>query len=172
MIASYIYAVPSSFSYVRLLVTLWPGSLPGSSSMGFSSQESWSGLPCPLPGDLPDPGIKPMSPELLEDSLPLSHQGSPMIYLLLTINSEVLDLRAYFSHKTHILYLLPTGEAINIFLSLPHFVQFCLCHWNSKTSTTSSLLHWTRDPSDEGCLVKKKNLSGGCFPNTGSFQCY
>ena len=29
--------------------------------MGFSSQECWSGLPCPPPGDLPDPGIKPMS---------------------------------------------------------------------------------------------------------------
>ena len=31
-------------------------------SMGFSRQEHWSGLPCPPPGDLPDPGIEPMSP--------------------------------------------------------------------------------------------------------------
>ena len=30
-------------------------------SMGFSRQEYWSGLPCPPPGDLPDPGIEPMS---------------------------------------------------------------------------------------------------------------
>ena len=30
-------------------------------SMGFSKQEYWSGLPCPPPGDLPDPGIEPMS---------------------------------------------------------------------------------------------------------------
>ena len=29
--------------------------------MGFSRQEYWSELPCPLPGDLPDPGIKPES---------------------------------------------------------------------------------------------------------------
>ena len=29
--------------------------------MGFSSQEYWSGLPCPPPRDLPDPGIKPAS---------------------------------------------------------------------------------------------------------------
>ena len=29
--------------------------------MGFSRQEYWSGLPCPLPGDLPNPGIKPVS---------------------------------------------------------------------------------------------------------------
>ena len=31
-------------------------------SMGFSRLEYWSGLPCPPPGDLPDPGIKPTSP--------------------------------------------------------------------------------------------------------------
>ena len=29
--------------------------------MGFSRQEYWSGLPCPPPGHLPDPGIKPIS---------------------------------------------------------------------------------------------------------------
>ena len=29
--------------------------------MGFSRQEYWNGLPCPSPGDLPDPGIKPTS---------------------------------------------------------------------------------------------------------------
>ena len=29
--------------------------------MGFSRQENESGLPCPLPGDLPDPGIKRMA---------------------------------------------------------------------------------------------------------------
>ena len=30
-------------------------------SVGFSRQEDWSGLPCPPPGDLPDPGIEPLS---------------------------------------------------------------------------------------------------------------
>ena len=35
-----------------------------------SSQESWSGLPCPTPGDLPNPGIEPRSPTLQADSLP------------------------------------------------------------------------------------------------------
>ena len=34
----------------------------GSSVIGFSRQEYWSGLPCPPPGDLPNPGIKPTSP--------------------------------------------------------------------------------------------------------------
>ena len=33
-------------------------------SMGYSRQEHWSGLPCPSPGDLPDPGTEPRSPTL------------------------------------------------------------------------------------------------------------
>ena len=36
-------------------------SLQAPLSMGFSRQEHWSGLPCPPPGDLPDPGIRPVS---------------------------------------------------------------------------------------------------------------
>ena len=39
-------------------------SLPGSSVLGFSRQDYWSGLPFPSPGNLPDPGIKPDSPTL------------------------------------------------------------------------------------------------------------
>ena len=46
-------------------------------SMGFFRQEYWRGLPSSSPGDLPNPGIKPSSPSLWADSLPLSHQGSP-----------------------------------------------------------------------------------------------
>ena len=49
--------------------------LPGSSAHGFSKQEYWSGLPFPSPGDLPNPGIKPASPALQEDSLLMIHQA-------------------------------------------------------------------------------------------------
>ena len=45
-------------------------------SMGFPRQVTWSGLPFPSPGDLPDPGIEPTSPAWQADSLPLRHQGS------------------------------------------------------------------------------------------------
>ena len=37
--------------------------------MGFSRQESWSGLPFPSPGNLPDPGIEPASPTLADSLL-------------------------------------------------------------------------------------------------------
>ena len=37
--------------------------------MGFSRQEYWSELSCLSPGDIPDPGIEPRSPELQADAL-------------------------------------------------------------------------------------------------------
>ena len=40
-------------------------------SMGLSSQEYWSGLTFPSPGDLPRPGIRPGSPALQADDLPI-----------------------------------------------------------------------------------------------------
>ena len=48
------------------------GGLPVSSARGFPRQEYWSELPFPSPGDLPDPGIKLVSPAWQADSLPLS----------------------------------------------------------------------------------------------------
>ena len=50
------------FSHVQLFVTLWTVAFQAPLSMGFSRQECWSGLPCPPPGDLPDPGMEPTSP--------------------------------------------------------------------------------------------------------------
>ena len=53
--------VPSYFNRVQLFATLWTVAYQASQSIGFSKQECWSGLPFPSPGDLPDPGIKPVS---------------------------------------------------------------------------------------------------------------
>ena len=54
--------VLSHFNHVQLFETLWTVALQAPLSMGFSRLEYWSGLPCPPPGDLPDPGIEPKSP--------------------------------------------------------------------------------------------------------------
>ena len=48
---------------------------PAPLSMGFSRPEHCSGLPCPPAGDLPDPGMEPVSPTLQADSSPLHHLG-------------------------------------------------------------------------------------------------
>ena len=45
--------------------------------MEFSRLEYWSGLPFASPGDLPNPGIEPRSPELQTDFLPSEPPGKP-----------------------------------------------------------------------------------------------
>ena len=65
--------MPSRFSHVWLFVTWWTVAHQAPPSMGFSRQENWSGLLCPSPGNLPNPGIEPVSsadPALQTDSLP------------------------------------------------------------------------------------------------------
>ena len=54
-------SVLSRFSHVQLFATLWSVARQVPLSMGFSRQEYWSGLLFPPPGNLPHPGIKPVS---------------------------------------------------------------------------------------------------------------
>ena len=51
----------SGFSHIWLFVTLWTVACQAPLSMGFSRQEYCSGLPCPPPRDLPNPGIRSVS---------------------------------------------------------------------------------------------------------------
>ena len=60
-----------SLSHVQLIATPWTIACQAPLSMGFSRQEYWNGLPFPSPGDLPNPGMEPESPELQADSLPI-----------------------------------------------------------------------------------------------------
>ena len=53
--------VLSCFICVQLFATPWTVAHQAPLSMGFSRQEYWSGLLGPPPGDLPDPGIEPVS---------------------------------------------------------------------------------------------------------------
>ena len=50
-----------SLDCVQLFATPWTVACQVSLSMGFSRQESGTGLPCPPPGDLLHPGMKPRS---------------------------------------------------------------------------------------------------------------
>ena len=51
----------SRFSHIWLFATPWTVACQAPLSKGFSRQEYWSGLPCPPPGDLSDPGIESAS---------------------------------------------------------------------------------------------------------------
>ena len=56
-----IWHVLCVLSHVQLFVTPWTIARQAPLSMEFSRQEFWSGMPFPTPGDLPDPGIEPVS---------------------------------------------------------------------------------------------------------------
>ena len=106
----------SHFSCVQLFATLWTVACQAALCMGFLRQEYWSGLPCPSPGDLPDPGIKlapPAAPTLQANSLWRSHWGSPIFphstpnslaniisSILLILNQTILH-EFYFDHFNH-----------------------------------------------------------------------
>ena len=62
---------------MRLFATPWAVARQAPLSLGFSRQEYWSGLPCPPPGDLPNPGIKSRSLTLQADSLWSELPGKP-----------------------------------------------------------------------------------------------
>ena len=74
----------SCFSCVWLFATLWTVAHQAHLSLGFSRQECWSGFPCPPPGDLPDPRIKPTSPvsTALQSNSFTGPPGEPCFYIL------------------------------------------------------------------------------------------
>ena len=106
------------FSCIRLFVTPWTAAHQAPLSMGFSRQEYWRGLPCPPPGDLPNPGIElefPASSALQVHSLPVSHQGSlhtlscissnpTLVYSLQKKKREVESI-PFWASGSEILYL-------------------------------------------------------------------
>ena len=63
--------LPGPAYHVQFFAILWTGALQAHLSMELSRQESWSGLPFPTPGHLPNQGIELTSPEPpeLADSL-------------------------------------------------------------------------------------------------------
>ena len=73
--------VPMDYSPTRLL-RLWD----------FSRQESWSGLPFPSPGDLPNPGIDPPSPALQADDLPSEPPGKTLLKIKVKVAQSCLSL--------------------------------------------------------------------------------
>ena len=90
-------------SHVRLFATPWTVPRQAPLSMGFSRQEYWSGLPFPSPGDLPDPGIKPVSlvsPALAGRFLTTRATGEPnimkMIWCKESENKLLLVFKSFF----------------------------------------------------------------------------
>ena len=88
----------SNFSHVQCFATLWTVVHLTPLSMGFSRQECQSGLPCPSPEDLPDPGIQsvfPASPALAGGffTTELSGKNIPSEYRIHILFNIFKDIR-------------------------------------------------------------------------------
>ena len=81
-------------SCIQLFATPWTVAHQAPLSMEFSRQENKSGLPFLPPGDLPNPGITPMSSAWQVGSFPLSHLGNPK-RILVWSNTRFLLTRSY-----------------------------------------------------------------------------
>ena len=83
-----------SLSGVHCFATPWTIALQGPLFMEFPRWEYWGELPFPSPGDRPDPRLEPGSPALQVDSLPLSQQGSPPVFIPLCLCCALLSSRS------------------------------------------------------------------------------
>ena len=95
----------------------WTAACPAPLSMEFSGQEYWSGLPCPPPEDLPDPGTElksPASPVLQADSLPLSHGVEVQIALGSIVILTILILPVHEHGMSFHLFMSSSISFINI----------------------------------------------------------
>src|SRR5574339_157875 len=88
----------SCFSPVQLFATLWTVARQAPLSMGFSRQEYQNGLPCPPPGDLPEPGIEPvsfMSPALADRFFTTSTTCKAKNIIVTPINNNLARQRGF-----------------------------------------------------------------------------
>ena len=127
------------FSRVRLFATLWTIAHRASLSMGWSGQEYWSGLPCPPPGDLLDPGIKPGSPALQVDSLPTE--------LSKEFHESVRKYQKY-KHPTKTWEAFPLKAETKLGYSL----YFCYKSWLESENRRAGRKNWKRTQNCRICL--------------------
>ena len=108
-------------------------SLSGSSVLGDSPAEN-AGIPRPLPGGLPKPGVKPRAPQLQADSLPPETQGSPSLVILLLI-FQGLMLSLLPGSLSHFLCLwvsaLPLGFYNILYFPPSKHICYNCAFWNS-----------------------------------------
>ena len=124
-----VVVVVKSLSRVRLFATPWTVTYQAS-SMGFSRQAYWSGLPFPSPGDLPDPGVKPGSPTLQADALTSEPPGvgeiPDTLVSLTSVVSAVLHLVAQQTeaHRTvPLLRQICFFEVVSVLVSPSNSIQ-------------------------------------------------
>ena len=133
-------------------VRLWTVARQTPLSMGFSRQGYWRGLPCPPPGDLPNPGIKPTFLSLLHwqvGSLPLAPPGKTHLLIcsviyLVSGRFQSLRIPGPLGHSLH--WHAPTppplpNSHLETYRSLLFWVK---CH-SSYFQDTTGIISWPQE---------------------------
>ena len=132
-----------------LFVTSWTIAFQASWSMGFPRQEYWNGLPCPPPGDFPDPGMEPMSPVLTGGFFTTEPLGSPCFSILICKirvmrTPMVPNSWMYFEIAWSNTGKMPsTGTAIQTLSMLYLFIFFIVLFGSWCMFCSKSLLGWS-----------------------------
>ena len=130
------------YIFFQLFATPWSVPCLAPLSIGFSRQEYWSGLPLPSLGDLPTQGLNLHFLGLLlwqADSLPPSHLGRPLEYLI-----ALIILRICFDN--HVFILL---RIINICdTPPPTFSTILEVSWGIKTKALFCGRQYTKAPQN------------------------
>ena len=171
--------VLSYFSRVQLFATPWTAACQAPLSMRFSRQEYWSGLPCPPPGDLPDPGIETPSPtsaalaggffttsttwEAPQDGDETGDILKQITFwglgTVLNIHRQYFILllqwscEAYYSPKPQGLRDKETGQALT--------VAKCLSEWKSKFAQLQNCINLNPSPPSDHMIMGLPSTSVG-----------
>ena len=132
----------SHFGRDRIFMTLWTVAHQAPLSMGFSRQEYWSGLPCPPPGDLADPGLNPCLLRLL-------HGGAePPGKSFLSLDLPLLGILCQYNHMHGLLWLVSfTYNVLKVscWMKYQCFILLCLSNtpFYSYTTVYPFISWWT-----------------------------
>ena len=134
----------SRFSHVPFFVTLWTVACQTSLFKEFPSQEYWSGLPCPSPGDLADTGIKPRS--LMSPTMAGSFSTTSDHLVSLT-------LRASFSKRLPSLLMSAISPGVS---RLPTLITSWL-KMQGFHDPLGSIIHWNDSQNSGRCHTYNHN---------------
>ena len=139
--------VLSRFSRAWLFATLQTVACQAPQSIRFSRQEYWSGLPFPSPGDLPDPGIQPMSLMSWSITLIISDENKTRPYCPV-MDWMVSPQNLYVATSTSNIIALRYRVFKEIKVKLDHksrlliWHSWCLYKWRKRHQRSLFSLSW------------------------------
>ena len=153
----------SRFSHVRLFVTPW-STAHQALFMGFSRQEHWSGLPCPLPGDLLNPEIEPTSltsPALAGEFFTISSVWeAPHLLWKVLISSLEYDTLLRWLRQENLQGSFNSGSREEPWQSTFYLLKSA---WYLSYGQDQRMSHWACKPASPELLSLFLLFTGFCF---------